>query len=131
MTETARMTDDRQAQEVADAFRPLAEAVVGGEVKICCHNVAYRYWAFRSKLTDKLRERLEMHAFEQSRECINAECSSGELNWVHTEGDRDEAIRGSWEIKPVTGPGREICGSYEIVCNACGASRTIVDFGEE
>lgn len=69
-----------------------------GTVEVCCHRVNYRYWGFRTPITDELKDSLQEAAEERSQELIVEGYVSGELNHVYTTGDRDEEIRGWWEI---------------------------------
>lgn len=68
-------------------------------VEICCHRVFLRYWEFDAELTDELREALIEEGESRAQACIIDGCHSGELNCLYVDGDREEEIRGWWEIE--------------------------------
>lgn len=67
-----------------------------GEVSVCAHRVSFRYWDFDAQLNSELEQELADHAEERAKECIIEGCSSGQLNFFHT--DTEEEIGGWWEI---------------------------------
>jgi hypothetical protein len=71
--------------------------IVDGTVEVCCHRVSYWYEVPKRKQTEELREKLEEASEERARECINDECSSGELCFYDTEAELE--YRGWWTIE--------------------------------
>lgn len=67
-----------------------------GVLHVCAHRVAYRYWDFGSlRLTDEVKESLELQAEERAKECITEGYLAGQLcgHWD------DHEVFGWWEIE--------------------------------
>jgi hypothetical protein len=82
------------------AIYKKASRKLEGEIDVCCHRVAWRFWGFKSEITDELKLHLETEAEERSQECIIKGFQSGQLCAYYTSemDDDGEEIYGWWEI---------------------------------
>ena len=76
-------------------------STIEGEISVCAHNVSYWYNLEEGdpEETAEMREVLEEHAEERTREMIVQGYTSGELNCLYVIEQEDWEIRGGWKIE--------------------------------